>query len=146
MWTPELGATISLVVGSSSFLTPSAKGPVALMTPYSMVRKRPLEFEMLKTHSTTDGPLLSGHLVLQAGGADPVLSSARRVRLLVQSRDLDVVGHHGAVLNGSHDEGDVHARVVVLTWKCVSSKTQLAAESRITHHRSRRLHRPDRPT
>lgn len=68
------------------------------------------------THSTPDGELVAGHLVLHSRRVNSlrVLSS---VKLLVQGGDLDVVGHDGTVLHRGHDEGDVHSRVVVLTWE-----------------------------
>ena len=36
-WTPELGATISLMSGSSIFRIASVKGPVALMIPLVLI-------------------------------------------------------------------------------------------------------------
>jgi hypothetical protein len=114
MWTPELGATISLVVGSSSFLRPSEKGPVALTTPY-IVSADPKTLAQ-STHPTPDGPGLSSHLVLDVGSADPLDTASRGVRLLVQLGNLDMVGHDGTVLNSSQGERDVHTRVIVLTY------------------------------
>ena len=67
------------------------------------------------THSTLDSPLLSGHLISDVGSADPLDTTSRCVRLLVELGDFDVVCHDGSVLDGSQSEGDVHSGVIVLT-------------------------------
>jgi hypothetical protein len=68
-----------------------------------------------RTHLALDIELLTRHPILQPGTADPLLATVSGGRLLVQGDDLGVVGHDGSVLDGRHDEGDVHSRVVMLT-------------------------------
>lgn len=74
------------------------------------------------THSTLDSPLLSGHLISDVGGADPLDTASRCVRLLVELGDFDVIGHDGSVLNSSQGERDIHTRVVVLSYSSVCTR------------------------
>lgn len=134
MWTPEEGATIFWVDGSSSCRTPSENGPVALMIPCKSVMTTTTRFH---TYSTPDIPLIAGHPVFDSSTAYPV-GALDLVELLMNFGYLNVVGHDGTVLDSSQDQGDIHSRVVVL------SCTSVGLTWLLTHHHSRPHHRRDR--
>lgn len=66
------------------------------------------------THPASHIPLLASHLILERRAIDPLLATLRSVCPLVQLDDLGVIRHNSAVLDGRHDERDVHAGVVML--------------------------------
>lgn len=78
------------------------------------------------THSTLDIPLFTSHVVLQSCTADPLLATSRSIRSLVNLSDLGVVRDDRTVLNGRHDERNVHSGVVVLT--CTKSVITLSSD------------------
>jgi hypothetical protein len=72
------------------------------------------------------------------------VSGARR---LVDLDDFGVVGDHGAMLNGGHNEGDVHSGIVVLaivvddtTYKAVGLEHGECLESFAAAHPVRSFH------
>lgn len=77
MWTPDEGATISCVVGSSSLRRPSENGPVALMIPYR-TGDRPMIRHIRRVARHGLGLLLTLALTSHSS---PVISSRRRAPL-----------------------------------------------------------------
>ena len=109
MCTPEEGCTIGLCAGSSSVSNASVNGPVALTTPCAGCE--------LDVHEAGKGiylgvdiPFLTREVVAHVCARQLAVGTC-----LEQLRHFHVVRDDGALLNGGHDQRDVHPGVVVLT-------------------------------
>jgi hypothetical protein len=70
--------------------------------------------DKLYAHLALDIPFLSSHPVLHPDTNNSVLATVSGTGRLVDLDHFRVVGHNRAMLDGGHNQGNVHSRIIVL--------------------------------
>ncbi len=69
-----------------------------------------------RTYLALNVPLITCHPILQSRTTYPFFTTMSSRWFLMQCDDFCVIRHDRTVLNGGHNEGDIHTGVIVLSY------------------------------